>query len=158
MDLDSSFTLPARIQLLPFLARHQILYKQNERIEFHMTRISETISLIVLLYLILANVALCDQYGAIRFDDNGAFSIEVHGAPTVRGSLFLWYGEWKYTTPSGVEPIGQDSWRGTMPEPGVTDGYISYTQTVKSTPDGGADVALHFRKNATSTSDAEFSC
>ncbi len=112
-----------------------------------MAHISEAISLIILLYLLLANVALCDQYGAIRFDENGNFSIEVHGAPTVRGSLFLWYGDWKYATPSGVESIGQNSWRGTMPEPGVTDGYISYTQTVKSTPDGGADVALHFRKN-----------
>ena len=43
--------------------------------------------------------------------------------------------------------IEQDSWRGTMPETGVADGYVSYTQTVKSTPDGGADIALDFRKN-----------
>jgi len=34
-----------------------------------------------------------------------------------------------------------------MPEPGVTDGYISYTQTVKPTPDGGADIALAFHKD-----------
>lgn len=112
-----------------------------------MAHILKVITLTFLFYLLPVHAVLCTQRGAVRFDERGAFSIEVPGAPKVRGSLFLWYGEWEYATPSGVELVGSSSWRGTMPKPGVTDGYISYTQTVKPTPDGGADIALAFHEN-----------
>jgi hypothetical protein len=112
-----------------------------------MAHILKAMSLMFLFYLLSVHTVLCAQWGAVRFDEKGAFSIQIPGAPEVRGSLFLWHGEWKYAIPSGVESVGPSFWRGTMPEPGVTDGHISYTQTVKPTPDGGADIALAFHKD-----------
>ena len=112
-----------------------------------MANVLKAMGLMFLLYLLLPRVALCGQLGAVNFDKNGAFSVEASGESRIMGSLFLWHGEWKYATPPPVESVESDSWRGTIPEPGVTSGYISYTQTVKPTPDGGADISLDFRQN-----------
>jgi hypothetical protein len=110
----------------------------------HLPKIALLVSVFCLVW---AYDALCANSGSIKFSEKGAFSVEVSGAPKVRGSLFLWHGEWKYATPSGVESIEDLAWRGTMPEPGVVDGYISYTQRVRQTSDGGADIDLIFHKN-----------
>jgi len=107
----------------------------------------KAVFLTFLICLMSSRIALCDPLGAIKFDEKGTFSVDVPGAARVSGSLFLWHGEWKYATPSEVESLDASSFSGQMPRSGVADGYISYTQTVKRTSDGGADIAFAFRKN-----------
>jgi len=112
-----------------------------------MIRILEVTALMLSLYLLSTHIAVSSQNEVIKFDEKGAFSVEVDGSTKISGSLFLWHDDWKYATPSGIEPLDASSLRGTMPEIGVTNGYVSYTQTVRHTSDGGADVALVFRRN-----------
>lgn len=112
-----------------------------------MIRILEVTVLMLSLHLLSAHVVISGQNEVIKFDEKGAFSVEVDGSAKIRGSLFLWHDNWKYATPSGVKPLGTSSLRGTLPEIGVTNGYVSYTQTVRYTSDGGADVALVFHRN-----------
>ena len=111
-----------------------------------------TMKFVQILMLILSTLfilpynALSASYGTISFENDGSFGIQVPGKPKVTGSLFLWHGDWKYATPSNVETDGAESWKGAMPGSDVATGYVSYSQSVKSTPDGGADIALDFRK------------
>ncbi len=67
--------------------------------------------------------------------------------PKVKGSLFLWHGDWQYATPSSVTFAEPQTWTGNMPEPDVTTGQISYTQTAQATEDGITQISLDFRKN-----------
>jgi hypothetical protein len=85
--------------------------------------------------------------GSIKFNPDGSFFLEGQGLPKVKGSLFLWHDDWKYATPSSVTSTEPDSWSGNMPEPNITTGYISYTQTTKTSEDGTTDISLDFRKN-----------
>ena len=97
--------------------------------------------------LLLSISALCAETNKFKFDKDGSFYIEGSGLPKVKGSLFLWYGDWKYATPSSVTYTEPDSWSGNMPEPSATGGHISYTQTAKPSPDDSMDISLEFHKN-----------
>jgi len=111
----------------------------------------------LIICLLLSISALCAETSKFKFDKDGSFYIEGSGLPKVKGSLFLWYGDWKYATPSSVTYTEPDSWSGNMPEPSAIDGHISYTQTAKTSPDdssvlpllGGTsvDISLEFHKN-----------
>ncbi len=106
---------------------------------------------IVIITLLFFHISFCFAYGAnrgdIKFGKNGDFTIQAPGISKITGSLFLWYGDWKYATPSGVETPEPNVWKGNMPEANTIDGYISYTQSVKALPGGGADISLEFNKN-----------
>ncbi|MDQ1327694.1 MAG: Mannan endo,4-beta-mannosidase, partial [Candidatus Poribacteria bacterium] len=91
--------------------------------------------------------ALCAETNIIKFDKDGSFSIQTSSILKVKGSLFLWYDDCKYATPSSVIFTEPDSWSGNMPKPGTTSGHISYTQTVKFSPDDSTYISLEFHKN-----------
>lgn len=87
------------------------------------------------------------QAGTVKFNEDSSFFIEGQGLPKIKGSLFLWHGDWQYATPSSVKQIDSNAWSGNMPEPNVAKGYISYTQTSKISEDGVIDISLEFHKN-----------
>jgi len=102
--------------------------------------------LILFIILFLPSI-LYAETGIIKFDQDGSFFIEGQGLPKVKGSLFLWYDDWKYVTPSSVTSAEPNSWSGNMPEPSATSGHVSYTQIVTSSPDDSVDISLEFHKN-----------
>lgn len=106
---------------------------------------------ILIITLLLFSMSFCFAYGAnrgdIKFDKDGNFTIQAPGISKITGSLFLWYDDWKYATPSSVEILETNIWKGNMPEANTNYGYISYIQSVKTLPGGGADISLEFNKN-----------
>ncbi|MGB9597816.1 MAG: DUF5060 domain-containing protein, partial [Candidatus Poribacteria bacterium] len=102
--------------------------------------------LLIIVFMLSVSIAYAEN-NKIKFNDDGSFVVDSPGLPRIKGSLFIWYGNWQYAVPSSVVSIEQNSWTGNMPDQGVSSGYISFTQKVDYLPDESVNVSLEFQKN-----------
>ncbi|HGE69887.1 TPA: DUF5060 domain-containing protein [Candidatus Poribacteria bacterium] len=102
---------------------------------------------LIFVILILSTSISYAENNKIKFNDDGSFVIDAPGLPRVKGSLFLWYDNWQYATPSSVVSAEQNLWTGNMPDHNASSGYVSYTQKVNYLPDESINISLNFQKN-----------